>query len=201
MMASEEPYLPFIPVARQCGLELFHRSSAATENSLLGFWQWSASDLIGNTARGVLAEYIVALDLGIANGARSGWDPFDLRTGDGIAVEVKSGAYIQTWEQKKYSELRFGIAPTLRLDPKTDQFSDTQDRWSEVYVFCVLACRQTLAIDPLDLDQWEFYVLSTATLNERVPAQKTIGLSSLLSLGAQETRFGAIEATIGSVLS
>jgi len=34
-------------------------------SDLLSFWQWAYSDLIGNTERGALAEYIVACALGI----------------------------------------------------------------------------------------------------------------------------------------
>lgn len=33
--------------------------------NVLGFWQWSSSDLLMNTMRGMLAEYIVALACGI----------------------------------------------------------------------------------------------------------------------------------------
>ena len=37
---------------------------------LLDFWRWSGSDLVGNTQRGILAEYLVALALGANDGLR-----------------------------------------------------------------------------------------------------------------------------------
>ena len=38
--------------------------------SLLDFWQWLGSDLVSNAFRGLLAEYLVALAVGAADGAR-----------------------------------------------------------------------------------------------------------------------------------
>lgn len=65
---------------------------------VLSFWQWSASDLVSNTMRGVLAEYIVALAMGIdtEEGVRREWDAYDLLFEGKIEVEVKSAAYIQS---------------------------------------------------------------------------------------------------------
>ena len=70
---------------------------------------WSASDLLGNTERGRLAEYIVATAVGVAGGVRSGWEPYDVETLLGTRVEVKASAYVQTWGQKTLSKIIFGI--------------------------------------------------------------------------------------------
>jgi hypothetical protein len=45
--------------------------------------------------RSVVAEYIVALDLGLADSVRAPWFPFDFETRSGIKVEVKAAAYLQ----------------------------------------------------------------------------------------------------------
>jgi hypothetical protein len=45
------------------------------------------------------------------------------------------------------------------------------------------------ALCPLDLDQWEFYVLSTNRLNNLVGEQKTITLTSLLKLSPSKASF------------
>jgi hypothetical protein len=59
-------------VGRKNGAERFHASGRTLPEQLLGFWQWSASDLLENATRGILAEYLAALDLGLAEGARGG---------------------------------------------------------------------------------------------------------------------------------
>lgn len=80
---------------------------------LVDYWSWAHSDLIGNTERGGLAEYIVACALGIQKKERVAWDKYDLLSEEGIAVEVKASGYIQTWEQEKLSNITFGIQPTF----------------------------------------------------------------------------------------
>lgn len=41
-------------ISRKSGKERFHDGETRTDFDLLDFWQWSASDLIGNTAGGFL---------------------------------------------------------------------------------------------------------------------------------------------------
>ncbi len=84
---------------RKTGDEPLHIDGQPLAANVLSFWQWSASDLISNTMRGRLAEYLVACALGVADGVRVEWDAYDLRTPSGIKVEVKSAAYVQSWRQ------------------------------------------------------------------------------------------------------
>ncbi len=58
------------------------------------FQAWAYDDLLANTTRGVLAEYIVAKALGILGNKRVEWNKHDLDV-DGFGVEVKSAAYVQ----------------------------------------------------------------------------------------------------------
>jgi hypothetical protein len=105
----------------------------------LSFWQWSCSDLVGNALRGVLTEYIVATAVCGADKVRIEWDAYDIETPEGIKVEVKSGAYIQSWSQKKLSAIQFGIQQTQGWNAKTNNYSIQKARQADVYVFCVLA--------------------------------------------------------------
>ena len=58
---------------RFTGSERFHDGKRAIGFSLLDYWQWSASDLVSNTSRGVVAEFLVASAIGIAGGVREEW--------------------------------------------------------------------------------------------------------------------------------
>ena len=53
-------------------------------------------------------------------------------------------------------------------------------------------------MDPLDLDQWVFHVLSTVRLNEAVPRQRTIGLTRLLTLVPSTVGFGGLELAVSA---
>lgn len=65
-------------------------------SSLLDFWRWAHSDLMGNAERGILAEYLVACALNIPRNVRGLWDRYDLITPEGITIEVKSSGYLQS---------------------------------------------------------------------------------------------------------
>jgi hypothetical protein len=57
-------------------------------------------------------------------------------------------------------------------------------RHAHVYVFALLAHADKTTVDPLDLDQWVFYVLPTAVLDGRTRSQHSITLRTLKGLTA-----------------
>ncbi len=177
--------LPRIAASRKSGGERFHTLGVDGGFSLLEFWQWSASDLVSNATRGVLAEFIVAKALGIStDGVRTEWDAYDLETDSGIKVEVKSSGYIQSWSQERFSTISFGVKATRPWDATTSRMADEPMRTADVYVFAVLKHRDQPTLDPTDLAQWDFYVLPTSVLNARKRSQHSITLPSLRKLAA-----------------
>ena len=127
---------PLDPV-RRTGDEPFHADKPLGFN-VLDFWRWSASDLVGNAMRGIVAEFLVASALGLGDGVRVEWEAFDLKLPSGVKVEVKSAAYLQTWAHKKLSTITFGIRPTRILDLDAGTVSEESRRRAYVYVFCLL---------------------------------------------------------------
>jgi hypothetical protein len=181
---------------RRTGQESFHQAGHKLSHRLLDFWRWSSSELLGNTQRGVLAEYLVALDLGVADGFRTEWDAFDLQTSNGISVEVKSGAYVQSWHQDRPSKISFGIAPTRGWDAETGKYDTDRKRQAQVYVFAVLGEKNQTEVDPLDVSQWRFHVLPTQVLNDRVGGQKTLTLGALMKLEPEIVRHGEVNVAV-----
>ena len=53
--------------------------------------------------------------------------------------------------------------------------------------------------DPMDLNQWEFYVLATESLNQEYPCQDSIGLNRLKSLVQCATPYGKLAQVIETV--
>ncbi|WP_036564621.1 hypothetical protein [Nocardioides halotolerans] len=183
-------------VNRKTGDERLRRSEDITDHTLLDFWRWSQSDLLSNATRGILAEYIVGLALGCVTATRREWDAADLLTDDNIRVEVKSAAYLQTWTQSALSKIGFGIQPTRGWDAGTNTVSPDLRRQSDVYVFALLEHLSKATVDPLDLDQWVFYVLPTATLDRQLAAQRRISLARLLTLEPETTRFDGLNTAV-----
>lgn len=178
--------------------EVFTSNGKLLDLQIVDFWRWSLSDLVENRNRGLLAEFIVKSALGIGSNSRMEWDEFDLETKGGLRIEVKSAAYIQAWSQKAYSRISFGIAPTKKLLNDLN-YSDEKERRSDIYVFCLLHHKDQETIDPMNLDQWIFYVLKTKTLDEKLHDQKTIGLSSLLSFNPSTCSFSELKSTINKI--
>jgi hypothetical protein len=153
--------LKALQVTRKTGTEPFHINGARLPQSLINFWQWSASNVVGNALRGMLAEYIVATAVDRAEDVRMQWDAYDILTKDGIKIEVKSGAYIQSWTQAKHLNIVFGIQPTQTWDAELKKRTNKRMRQADVYVFCVLKHQNKETVDPQNMAQWDFYVLST----------------------------------------
>ena len=193
--------LPKLDVERKSGEEHFREDGSRLDFNLLDFWQWSMSDLVNNTIRGVLAEYIVAQALGASTDeARDVWAPYDLVTPSRVRVEVKSSSYLQSWAQSALSSISFDISPSHAWDDETGEFDDEYKRQADVYVFVLLAHQDKPTIDPMNLDQWKFYVLTTAALNEHVKDQKTLTLGGLENY-VSAVGFRKLEAAVSQAMA
>ena len=190
-----------ITVTRKTGNEKFMLSGETLDLNLLSFWQWSSSNLISNAFRGMLAEYIVASAVSSTTSIRKQWEPYDILSPEGIKIEVKSSAYLQSWAQPHHSKIQFGIAETKGLDLKTNAYTGTKSRHSDIYIFCVLANKDQNTLNPLDLDQWDFYLLKTELLNRNLSNQKSIGLSSLLKLNPVKSDYKNLHHSILEVFT
>ena len=157
----------------------FHASGAPLGPTLLAFWRWANSNLVSTAFRGNLAEFLVwcAVD-GVGN-VRATWDEVDVITKDGLLVEVKSAAYLQDWGQARPSRIGWGIAPSRAWDRARGQRADEPKRHSQVYVLCLLHNQDRDTLDPMDVDQWTFFVVATGVINRDFPNQKTLALSRI----------------------
>lgn len=185
--------LDSIKTVRKDGKENFINGGS---NTLLDYWAWAHSDIMGNAERGKLAEYIVAMALNVNHTTRTEWDSYDILSDDGIKIEVKSSAYIQTWVQKTYSNLIFGIKPTQAWNQENNTYAKEKRRQADIYVFCVFKHKDQDTANPLDLNQWDFYILNTKVLNNKAPSQESINLAGIVKLGGKLTDFSGLKQTI-----
>lgn len=54
-------------------------------------------------------------------------------------------------------------------------------------------------MNPLDLAQWRFFVISTERLSAELGAQKSVGLGRLRQIGTEETSYSGLAAAIEEV--
>lgn len=191
---------PAIEPKKMNGTEALTTTDGKRICSLIDFWQWAYSDLIGNAERGALGEFIVACALDIQDSVRISWDKFDLLTKDGIAIEVKTSGYLQTWEQDSLSKLVFGIGPTYGWNSKTNKYDETKKRQSDMYVFCVHKHTEQRTVNPLLISQWDFYLMPTKLLDEKFGEHKSATLTSLIKAGALRCEYEELNTKIKELL-
>ena len=189
------------PPKQLSGNESFQNRSDILGISLLEFWQWGFSDITNNTTRGILAEFIVARALECETHVRESWDSYDLITPQGIKIEVKSASYLQSWYQKKLSSIQFNCPKTIGWDPKTNIYQSEKERQADIYVFAVLAHKVKSSLNPLDVSQWEIYVIKTQRLNEIALNQKTITLNKLRRFGIEQVPYSKLKDVVIQMFS
>src|ERR1700733_10963361 len=97
-----------VPATIKTGQECLSHNGQPLKFTLLDFWKWSVSDILSNATRGRLAEFIVAMAVNIdITQVRDEWGAFDLITPNGIKLEIKSAAYLQSWFQRALSTISF----------------------------------------------------------------------------------------------
>lgn len=142
------------------------------------FWAFAMSDLRMNNVRGYLAEFLVAKAVG-APGGRVEWDAYDVRSPEGIRIEVKSSAHLQVWDQRRLSRIAFTGLRGRTWTPQDGESSEATFN-ADVYVFCVQTAQAHAEYNPLDVSQWDFYVVSRDAIVNL--GFKSIGLASLRRL-------------------
>lgn len=186
--------LPNIEIKRKNGKEKFENMDKKIK--LSNFWSWAYSDLMGNTERAKLAEYIVATAINKENIVTNHFSKYDLITNENIKIEVKTSAYLQSWGQKDYSKIIFNIPKTYGWNNTDNTYEKEKKRQSEVYVFCVLKHKNQYTVNPLNINQWEFYIIKTAIINEKCNNSKTISLIKLKNIGAIKCEYKNLYKTI-----
>lgn len=164
---------------RKTGSEPLTHHGRSIGHSVLDFSRWSVSDLVSNATRGVLAEFIVGAALGVDfSRVRDEWQAWDLTAPNGLRIEVKSSAYVQSWEHERPSKISFSIKGSKPQNSRAGEQVEAV-RHSDVYVFCLLAHGDPATIDPLALEQWRFYAIATSIVDAYTRSAQSITLPSL----------------------
>ena len=185
--------------------ELFSVNGHDIDLSMLDFWRWAYSDFSDIINRSALAEFIVSSSLGTSSASfkrgRNCNTNLSLITYDGYRVDIKSAAFIQSINAEYPDRISFRIAPIKDLNTN-DNYNrhEPRKRHSDVHIFCLY---KGLSADesPLNLDLWDFYLLPTKVLEEKLPTQKTISFTSLMRLGPLWCDYYGIGEAIKNVMN
>lgn len=191
------------------GKESFTFQGQNAPESVHDFWAWALSRLLMDGPRGDLAEYIVRLALGEDTATpKRGWGECDIVCRDGRKIEVKCSSYLQEWERDKPSWPVFSIAKTASCDIAEvngcyryiGRDGQPPKRHSDAYIFCLFACAESDAAEPLDLGQWHFYLMRTADINARFGDQRSVSIPALEKANAVSCGFGELRKELDKLL-
>jgi hypothetical protein len=186
---------------RKTGDETFTGGDGPLGFTVLDFWKWYSSDLVSNSMRGCIAEFMVARALGLDRGVRNEWDAYDLRTAPGFRIEVKSAAYLQSWAQRVESPISFDIRETVAWDANSNARAPESERrrQAHLYVFALLEHHTKETLNPLDVSQWAFFLLEASVLNQHVKKLRSISLKRLQALEARRCSYADLRPLISDV--
>ena len=182
-----------------------HDKFVGLNRSVDEFRRWVLSDWISPTTRGLLAEYYVRCALGRENELAQDWEYVDIVLEDGGKIEVKASAYLQPVPGGKPRR----TSPRFDIKEKTwawsSELSDWKQsarpkRWADCYVFCLENMDDPAAYDPLDLSQWEFFVLSTLKIDEVFGSQKSVAVGRLRQEGFRSVAFSGLGSEISRAM-
>lgn len=192
-----------IPVKRLTGDERF-KNTKEKDFSVLEFWQYGFSNLNSNVLRGALAEFIVenALKEDKDIDVRNPWGDYDVKTKQGIKIEVKCSSYIQDWDQDKLSNIIFcGLkAKDLYWSSAVGEFpKDKKKEYkADIYILVLLKHQDPNTLDILDLDQWCFYVLTKDKIKEISKDGGSISLVKLIKHNIEPVHFNQLSKLINN---
>lgn len=148
--------------------------------SLLSFWKWAFGDLCDDDIKGIFAEWMVGVLIGLPmhQTRRVSWANSDIILPSGLRIEVKASALWQSWKLvNEDATPKSGVLP-IACEPAKVRFSGLQARSSvgtskannlstfksDYYVFCMQTQADPAAWSAWDLAQWEFYLLAREEL-------------------------------------
>lgn len=193
-----------LPVRKLTGDEQF-KNVGEKNFSVLEFWRYGFSSLNSNVLRGVLAEFIVenALKENSEIDTRSPWGDYDVFY-KGKKIEVKCCSYIQDWDQNKFSTIRWsGLKATdlyySEAVNKKSEMIRTKAYKSDIYILSVFKHQDHATLDIIDMNQWEFYVLTKDEIQLIARGGNSVSLLRLVKNGIEAIGFNQINKTIDTL--
>lgn len=182
------------------GKEKFLFDQKELDFDLTDFWRFQYSNIY--SLHGEMAEFVIARTLGITEAQNSEyWTLWDISYRQ-ARIEVKATAYYHLWnEGGKISRQRtFSIAPANGSYDVAVSGNNELRRQNHLYVFCLINGETKETANPMDLENWEFYVVPTAFLDQHCQNNKTISLGRIRSFGFQKIDYGHLKQEIDRVI-
>ena len=184
--------------------EMFHHKGQDLF-SVLDFWRYAYGQLEG--LADTLAEFFVAKALEIEKAENVNyWTAYDMAYRN-KRIEVKATSYVHPWNTSVSKVRTFSIEPTNNSywgnSAEGVNGGKKLSRQSEVYVFCLNSNMDIHNNDPLNVDDWIFYVVPTFEINiycKENPNQKKISLNVVRRLAKSGVAFHELRNAVDAAI-
>ena len=173
--------------------------------NLIDFWKFRYPNIFD--MQDELSEFIVARALGTNEASNIDyWTLWDIDYA-GYRIEIKETSYYHSFNKEgEISKSRnFGITKSnsrylVNAEGKTtDDYINVFERHNDLYVFCLNTGYSKEESFPLNLNNWEFYVLQTYFINQKCKNNKTISLNRVRKF-TDAVNYGNLKNKIDSVI-
>lgn len=164
------------------------------------FWKFHYSNIYDQQDK--IAEFIVSRALGICEAQNDQyWTLWDISYRS-KRVEVKETSYYHSFNQEGHvsKQRNFGITMANGSYDPSKSGNTEFCRQNDIYVFCLNTGNTKETSNPLNLNNWEFYIVPTAFINEHCGNNKTISLGRIKSFGFAAKRYDELKKEIDSII-
>lgn len=180
------------------GNEKFILNNKELDYGIIDFWIYKYSNIYN--MQEVIAEFIVEKALNMEKSHNTDyWTLFDILYRN-CRIEVKETSYYHPWNDNgKISNQRsFGIRKA-NSNYEINEGENRFERQNDIYVFCLNTGTTKESSNPMNLNNWEFYIIPTFIINEKCGNNKTITLSRVRKLTNAVT-YDKIKKTIDDLI-
>jgi hypothetical protein len=146
--------------------------------------KWTYCDLLGNTQRAMLAEYIVASSLHRAESSTKLTNrPFELLatiSNKPMRIGIRYASYLQSAEAEHPDHISFNMNAESGCD---------------LYIFCLYKAL-TREANPLNLNLWDFFVATASDISNR---NQKLTLSSLMKIASMSCTHNGLYKAINNI--
>lgn len=180
------------------GTEKFQFNDKDLDFGIIDFWKSKYSNIYN--MQDVIAEFIVEKALGIDEAQNTNyWTLYDILY-RGYRIEIKETSYYHPWnENGKISNQRmFGISKansSYESSEKENKF----ERQNDIYVFCLNTGTTKETSNPMNLNNWRFYIVPTSIINKECGDNKKISLERVRKL-TKELSYEKIKETVDLII-
>lgn len=167
------------------GKEKFIYGKEEMPFDLQDFWKYKYSSVYN--LQEYIAEYLVekALEMEYSYNADS-WTLFDILYRN-TRIEIKQTSYYHPWNEggKISNQRTFGITMANSNRENINSEENKFERQNDIYVFCLNNGKTKETANPMNLENWRFYIVPTKVINEECGKNKSISLNKVRKIGVE----------------